>query len=49
MSYSGIKCGTYYPEGGFGSVIDGFVKLCNDLSVEFLNNTNVKKINTVGN
>ena len=37
------------PEGGFGSVIDGFVNLCNDLSVEFLNNTNVEKINTVGN
>ena len=48
MAYSGIKCGTFYPEGGFGSVIDGFVKLCKELSVEFLNNTNVKKINTDG-
>ena len=45
MAYSGIKHGTFYPSGGFGKVIDGFVHLCKDLGVKFHTNTNVNKIN----
>ena len=45
MAYSGIKHGTFYPSGGFGKVIDGFVHLCKDLGVKFETNTNVNKIN----
>ena len=47
--YSGIKCGTFYTNGGFGNVIDGFVKLCKELSVKFVTNTNVEKINVENN
>ena len=49
MAYSGIKCGTFYAPGGFGSVIDGFVKLCKELSVKFVTNTNIEKINVENN
>ncbi len=49
MAYSGIKHGTFYPEGGFGKVIDGFVKLCKELSVNFEPNVNVNKINIEDN
>ena len=49
MAYSGIKCGTFYTPGGFGNVIDGFVKLCKEFSVKFVTNTNVEKINVENN
>ena len=49
MAYSGIKCGTFYTPGGFGNVIDGFVKLCKELSVKFVTDTNVEKINVENN
>ena len=45
MAYSGIKMGTFYPNGGFGKVIDGFVKLCKDQGVQFITNANVERIN----
>ena len=45
MAYSGIKIGTFYPDGGFGKVIDGFVNLCKEQGVRFITNTNVERIN----
>ncbi len=45
MAYSGIKHGTFYPSGGFGKVIEGFVQLCKELGVKFMTNTSVTKIN----
>jgi phytoene desaturase len=49
MAYSGIKKGTFYPMGGFGSVIDGFVKLNKELGVKFHSNEEVFKLNVKGN
>ncbi len=45
MAYSGIKTGTFYPTGGFGKVIDGFVSLCEELGVQFETNVMVESIN----
>ncbi len=45
MAYSGVKTGTFYPMGGFGNVIQGFVKLCKEYGVEFKTNVTVNKIN----
>ena len=44
-----VSNGTFYTNGGFGNVIDGFVKLCKELSVKFVTNTNVEKINVENN
>ena len=44
MAYSGIKTGTFYPTGGFGKVIDGFVTLCKELGVKFETGVNVEQI-----
>ena len=45
MAYSGIKQGTFYPIGGFNKVIKSMEKVCLDLGVTILTNTEVKKIN----
>ena len=45
MAYSGIKTGTFYPDGGFGKVIEGFVNLCKNQGVKFITNANVERIN----
>ena len=44
MAYSGIKTGTFYPTGGFGKVIDGFVSLCKELGVKFETDVNIEQI-----
>ena len=44
MAYSGIKTGTFYPIGGFGKVIDGFVSLCKELGVKFETDVIVEQI-----
>lgn len=49
MAYSGIKKGTFYPMGGFGSVIEGFVKLNKELGVKFHSNEEVIKLNVEEN
>jgi phytoene desaturase len=49
MAYSGIKTGTFYPSGGFGNVIQGFVNLCKDQGVEFQNDVIVERINVKDN
>lgn len=44
MAYAGLKQGTFYPMGGFGSVVNAFVQLCLDLGVRFMTETNVHHI-----
>ncbi len=49
MAYSGIKKGTFYPNGGFGKVIDGFGKLCEEMGVKFKLDETVNKLNINNN
>ncbi len=49
MNYAGLKLGTWYPQGGFGKVVDGFVQLAKSLGVNFHFNIAVEKINVVNN
>lgn len=35
MNYAGLMLGTWYPKGGFGAVIDGMKKVCENLGVKF--------------
>jgi len=44
MNYAGLKLGTWYPQGGFGSVIEGFVSVAKELGVKFHFNAPVEKI-----
>ena len=44
MNYADIKGGTWFPEGGMYSIVDAMFKLANELSVEFMFNQNVIKI-----
>lgn len=44
MSYSGIKQGTFYPQGGFAKVVDGFVTLCKEQGVKFETEVDVEQI-----
>ena len=45
MSFSALKQGTFYPEGGMNKIIQGMIKTCENLGVNFLTNCNVDKIN----
>ena len=45
MAYSAIKQGTFYPIGGFNKIIEGLIKLCKNLGVQFIVNDAVTKIN----
>jgi len=49
MNYAGLKLGTWYPQGGFGKVVDAFVQLAKSLGVKFYFNAAVEKINTGNN
>ncbi|KOS06570.1 phytoene dehydrogenase [Flavobacterium akiainvivens] len=42
MNYADIKLGTWYPMGGFGKVIDAFVKLAEQKGVTFYFDADVK-------
>jgi phytoene desaturase len=44
MNYAGLKLGTWYPQGGFGKVISGFVKIARQQGVSFHLNASVEKI-----
>lgn len=48
MNYGDLVQGTWYPEGGFYSVINGFYKLAKELGVKFEFNSEIKKINVTG-
>ena len=45
MNYAGLKLGTWYPDGGFGKVIDGMVKVAEQVGVTFKVNSAVQAIN----
>lgn len=44
MNYAGLKLGTWYPEGGFGSVVNAFVSIAEKNGVQFHFNANVSRI-----
>ena len=44
MNYAGLKLGTWYPEGGFGSVIRAMVNTAEKQGVEFHYNAPVERI-----
>ena len=48
MNYSGLYQGTYYPMGGFNEIIFALVSLAKEKGVEIICNSNVEKINIVG-
>jgi phytoene desaturase len=45
MNYAGLKLGTYYPMGGFYSLVEGMVAVCKKQGVTFHTNANISKIN----
>ena len=45
MNYADIKGGTWFPQGGMYSIVDGMYKLALELGVQFHFNTNVTRIN----
>ncbi len=49
MAYSGIQQGTFYPMGGFGSVISSMVDLCKEMGVNFINNHEINKVSIRNN
>lgn len=46
MNYADLNLGTWYPKGGMKSVVDGMVKLAEELGVKFHTNSNITKINS---
>ncbi|RZL46680.1 MAG: phytoene desaturase [Pedobacter sp.] len=48
MNYAGLKLGTWYPEGGFGSVIQAMKTVCVSLGVNFHLNEAVESLSVVG-
>ena len=44
MNYAGLKLGTYYPEGGFGSVVKAMVQIAENNSTRFHFGREVNKI-----
>ncbi|HEY5391192.1 MAG TPA: phytoene desaturase family protein [Hanamia sp.] len=46
MNYAGLKLGTWYPEGGFGKVIEAMAKLAKKQEVNFHLNSEVQHIKT---
>ena len=48
MNYAGLQLGTWYPQGGFGKVIDAMVKVCTIYGVTIHCNEPVEKIVTRG-
>lgn len=49
MNYAGLKLGTWYPNGGFGKVVDAFVRVARDQGVMFHFQSPVEKIHVSGN
>jgi phytoene desaturase len=44
MNYAGLSLGTWYPEGGFGKVVDEMVKLGSNLGANFHFNARVEQV-----
>ncbi len=49
MNYAGLKLGTWYPEGGFGAVVDAMVQVGKQSGVKYYYNSAVEKIVAEGN
>ena len=49
MNYAGLKLGTWYPEGGFGSVISSMVAVAEKRGVQFHYDAAVERINIEDN
>ena len=45
MNYAGLKLGTWYPDGGFGKVIEGMAKVATNFGAKIHLNAAVTKIN----
>jgi phytoene desaturase len=45
MNYAGLKLGTWYPQGGFGKIIDAITGICRKNGVDFHFNSPVTAIN----
>lgn len=48
MNYAGLKLGTWYPQGGFGKVIEAMVKIAKENGVVFHFNSAVERISAEG-
>ena len=48
MNYAGLKLGTWYPQGGFGKVVEAFVQIAKNNGAKFHFNSPVEKIITSG-
>ncbi|MDN3642354.1 phytoene desaturase family protein [Lutimonas halocynthiae] len=46
MNFADLSLGTWYPKGGMKSVVDGMIRLAEELGVSFNMNSNVSKITT---
>jgi len=46
MSHVDYNLGVFYPDGGFGALVDAFVKIAKEQGVEFMTSCEVKKILT---
>lgn len=49
MNYAGLKLGTWYPKGGFFSIIKAMQQVCEKNGVIFHTNAEVKKIHVANN
>lgn len=49
MNYAGLRLGTWYPQGGFYSVVKAMTKICEELGVKIFKNSPVEKINVMFN
>lgn len=45
MNYAGLKLGTWYPQGGFYSVVKAMTKICEENGVKIYTDSTVNKIN----
>ena len=48
MNYADLELGTWYPKGGMHKVVEGMTRLATDLGVQFMFDSEVKKINING-
>lgn len=49
MNYAGLKLGTWYPDGGFGKVIEGMVEVGKRTGVQFHLNATIQQIDIENN
>lgn len=49
MNYAGLKLGTWYPQGGFGSVVKSMIKVSEEAGSSFHFNAEVKSMHFSGN